>query len=175
MFFCTKIWERKPWGTDSVLCDAPTSPAGPQCSLSVSKVAAAPSCSAPEPCMSVCGFTVTVCPLTRNTTCHCWWSVGKLLRRGVPSDELALKVTADTLVTLTCPGHSSGTRGICNSISWQHFPTLYSKDGFLIKIQNHTALGSNTRDVCASAFQGAVVDSGVPGIEKSGWLEVSCS
>lgn len=64
---------------------------------------------------------------------------------------------------------------ICNSITWRHFPTLYLKDGFLIKIQNHTALGSNTRDVCASASQGAVVGSGVPGFEKRGWLGVACS
>lgn len=52
-----------------------------------------------------------------------------------------------------------GCKGeVCKSIRWQQFTTLYFKDGFLIKSRN-TALWSNTRDVCASAFKGAVLDS----------------
>lgn len=43
--------------------------------------------------------------------------------------------------------------------AWQRFTTLYFKDGFLIKSRNTQPYWSNTRDVCASAPHGAVLDS----------------
>lgn len=93
-----------------------------------------------------------------NTTCHKWgflWH-GAILMRWLWGHE-------DAHMALACHGCSIWTLGrkitFVSVYNWQHFTALYCKDGFLIKSRNTQPYWSNTRDVCASAFKGAVLDS----------------
>lgn len=47
---------------------------------------------------------------------------------------------------------------VCKSITWECFTTCIL-NMTSNKLQKHTALWSNTHDVCASTFKGAVLDS----------------
>ncbi|KAF6099834.1 hypothetical protein HJG60_011565 [Phyllostomus discolor] len=89
---------------------------GLECSPGSSQVAAAQSPVTPEPCASVCGFAVTVCPQLFVTDKE--RRLSRLVVGGEAAstwrafEELALEVTADALATLTCRGRSSRTRGM---------------------------------------------------------------
>lgn len=114
-----------------------------------------------------------ICILKRNTTCHGRWLVGKLLWHGAIlmrwlwRHENALK---------TCQGCSIWTSGIkkeiCKSITWQHFTTLYFKDGFLIKSRTTQPYGQTLVTFVPLLLKVLWWTVGMPGLEKRGWLEV---
>lgn len=61
---------------------------------------------------------------------------------------------------------------ICKSIIWQHFTTLYFKDGFLIKSRTTQPYGQTLVTFVPLLLKVLWWTVGMPDLERRGWLEV---